>query len=115
MWRLRRRSSEQPETPPVHPPEGQPQGAPTVAAKERLPAPNRARERGRLWAVKGLSMEKWLCWASMGVSGLLLLLFLLDLFLSFPFGGLSKVVDVLGILCCGMVLYLAWDAFKDLR
>ena len=37
-------------------------------------------ETGRMVAVKGLSMEKWLCWGSIGVAGLLLLLFLLDLF-----------------------------------
>ena len=66
-------------------------------------------------AVKGLFMEKWLCWGSMGVAGLLLLLFLLDLVLSFPFGGISKPVDVLIILSCGVVLYLAYDAFRDLR
>jgi hypothetical protein len=66
-------------------------------------------------AVKGLFMEKWFCWGSMGVAGLLLLLFLLDLFLSFPFGGISKTVDVLIILSCGVVLYLAYDAFRDLR
>ena len=70
---------------------------------------------GHMQAVKGLFMEKWLCWGSMGVAGLLLLLFLLDLFLSFPFGGLSKAVDVLVILSCGVVLYLAYDAFRDLR
>jgi hypothetical protein len=66
-------------------------------------------------AVKGLFMEKWFCWGSMGVAGLLLLLFLLDLFLGFPFGGISKTVDVLIILSCGVVLYLAYDAFRDLR
>ena len=66
-------------------------------------------------AVKGLFMEKWFCWGSMGVAGLLLLLFLLDLFLGFPFGGISKGVDVLIILSCGVVLYLAYDAFRDLR
>ena len=66
-------------------------------------------------SVKGLSMEKWLCWVSMGVSGFLLLLFLLDLVLKFPFGGLSLVADILGILSCGAVLYLGWDAFKDVR
>ena len=60
-------------------------------------------------------MDKWLCWGSMGVSGLLLLLFLLDLFLSMPFGGISKVVDVFGILASGIVLFLAIDAFRDLR
>jgi hypothetical protein len=70
---------------------------------------------GIMQAVKGLFMEKWLCWGSMGVAGLLLLLFLLDLFLSFPFGGISGTVDVLIVLCCGVVLYLAYDAFRDLR
>jgi hypothetical protein len=66
-------------------------------------------------AVKGLFMEKWLCWVSMGVSGLLLLLFLLDLFLSVPFGGISTAVDILIVVACGVVLYLAYDAFRDLR
>ena len=60
-------------------------------------------------------MDKWLCWGSMGVSGLLLLLFLLDLILSMPFGGISKVVDVFGIIASGIVLFLAIDAFRDLR
>ena len=30
-------------------------------------------------ALKGLFMEKWMCWGSMGVAGLLLVLFLLDM------------------------------------
>lgn len=68
-----------------------------------------------MWAVKGLAMEKWLCWASMGIAGLLLLLFLLDLLTGIPFGGISAFVDILAILSCGVVLYLGWDAFKDLR
>ena len=66
-------------------------------------------------AVKGLFMEKWLCWVSMGLAGLCLLLFLLDLFMNVPFGGMSGTVDVLVIMCCGVVLYLAYDAFRDLR
>lgn len=70
---------------------------------------------GIMQAVKGLFMEKWLCWGSMGVAGLLLLLFLLDLFLSFPFGGISSTVDILIVVSCGVVLYLAYDAFRDLR
>jgi hypothetical protein len=60
-------------------------------------------------------MDKWLCWGSLGVSGLLLLLFLLDLFLSIPFGGISAVVDIVGILASGIVLFLAIDAMRDLR
>ena len=51
-------------------------------------------------AVKGLSMEKWLCWGSIGVAGLLLLLFLLDLFTGFPFYGISPAVDIMGAVCC---------------
>ena len=52
-------------------------------------------------AVKGIFMEKWLCFGSMGVAGLLLLLFLLDTILGIPFGGSSVVVDIFGILVCG--------------
>src|SRR4051812_29191642 len=74
------------------------------------------RDRGSLMiAVKGLFMEKWLCIGSMGVAGLLILLFVLDVAMSFPFGGTSVVVDIFGILASGIVLYLGWDAFKDLR
>jgi hypothetical protein len=58
-------------------------------------------------------MDKWLCWGSMGVAGLLLLLFLLDLFSGIPFGGF-RVVDVFGILASGVVGYLAWDASREL-
>jgi hypothetical protein len=68
-----------------------------------------------MWSVKGLSMEKWLCWSAMGISGFLLLLFLLDIIIQFPFGRLSIVVDIFGLLACGAVLYLGWDASRDLR
>ncbi len=66
-------------------------------------------------AVKGPSMEKWLCRGSMGVAGLLFLLFLLDIAIGFPFQKVNVAVDVFGILASGLVFYLAWDAFKDLR
>ena len=65
-------------------------------------------------AVKGLFMEKWLCWSSMGVAGVLLLLFALDLAVKIPFGGISLAVDICSILACALVLYLAWDASRDL-
>jgi hypothetical protein len=60
-------------------------------------------------------MEKWLCWGSLGVSGLLLILFVLDLILSIPFGGIDWMVDVIGIVSCALVGYLAWESFKELR
>lgn len=69
-------------------------------------------------AVKGESMEKWLCWGSMGVAGFLLLLFLLDIVLPEslkPFGGLSLFVDICSVLASGLVIYLAYDALRDLR
>ena len=60
-------------------------------------------------------MEKWFCWGSLGVAGVLLLLFVLDLIIGIPFNRLDWFVNVIGILGCGLVGYLAWDAFKDLR
>jgi len=60
-------------------------------------------------------MEKWLCWGSMGVAGFLLLLFLLDLLFSVPFYGVSKAVDFFGLVACGLVLYLAYDASRDFK
>ena len=66
-------------------------------------------------SVKGLSMEKWLCWATMGISGLLLVLFVMDLVMRVPFGGLNRIVDILAAVSCGLVFYLGWDAFQDLR
>jgi hypothetical protein len=68
--------------------------------------------------LKGLSMEKWLCWGSLGVAGVLLLLFLMDLILGFPFGFADAdkfIVNILGILACAAVGYLAWESFKELR
>jgi hypothetical protein len=62
-----------------------------------------------------MSMEKWLCWSAMGVGGLFLLLFLLDLILKIPFGGLNAIVDILGVLSSGVVLYLGWDAYQDIK
>ena len=73
-------------------------------------------------AVKGLAMEKGLCWGSLVVAGLMLLLFLLDVFLGFPFGGGGsqplegmKVVDIFGILAGGVLVYLSFNALRDLR
>jgi hypothetical protein len=66
-------------------------------------------------AAKGLSMEKWFCWGSMGVAGLLLLLFILDAAINIPFGGINLAVDIIGVLCCAILVYLGWNAYSDLR
>jgi hypothetical protein len=59
-------------------------------------------------------MEKWFCLGSMGVAGMLSLLFLVDMILGMPFGGVSLIVDILGLLAGGLVGYLAFDAHRDL-
>jgi len=64
---------------------------------------------------KGWAMEKWLCWASLGVAGIFLLVFLLDLVTHFLFQGIGLVVDILCIVCCALLAYLAWDALRDVK
>jgi hypothetical protein len=65
-------------------------------------------------ALMRLFMEKWLCLGSMGVAGFLALLFLLDLVGFGPFGQ-AVILDIIGLLACGLVGFLAWDAYKDVK
>ena len=63
-------------------------------------------------------MEKWLCWGSIGVSGILLILFLLDMAIGIPFGlaGTDRyIVNTFGLLACGLVAYLGWESYQELR
>jgi hypothetical protein len=71
---------------------------------------------GLLSVGKGAAMEKKLCIASMVVAGLLLLAFLLDLILGIPFGGAPTftVIDIVGMIAGGLLLYLSWNALRDL-
>jgi hypothetical protein len=66
-------------------------------------------------AVRGAAMEKKLCIASLSVAGVLLLLFVLDLFIGFPFGGppAFTLIDIVGALAGGLLLYLSWNALRD--
>lgn len=61
-------------------------------------------------------MEKGLCYGALGVSALMLLLFLIDLVAGKPFGGSPfAVVDVFGVIASGICGYLAWNASRDLK
>ena len=61
-------------------------------------------------------MEKILCFGALGVAILMALIFLLDLVAKFPFGGGAfTLVDILGLLASGIVIYLALNAKKDLK
>ena len=61
-------------------------------------------------------MEKNMCYAALGVAGVMALLFLLDLILGFPFGGSPfATVDIIGLITSGIVGYLGFNALRDLR
>ena len=67
-------------------------------------------------AARGLMMAKGLCWGSLVLGGLFLLLFLFDLILPFkPFGGLSMAVDIFGLLASAILCYMAWNTLRDFR
>lgn len=64
-------------------------------------------------------MEKWMCYGALGISGLMLLIFLADLFTGSVFGGPDGnpfvAVDVFGVLASGVVAYLGYNALKDTK
>lgn len=65
---------------------------------------------------KGWEMEKYMCYAALGVGGLFMLLFLLDLIIGIPFGGGPFVVgDIFGIIVSAIVAYLGFNALKEAK
>jgi hypothetical protein len=69
-------------------------------------------------------MDKALCYGSLAVAILMMILFLLDLIIGVPFapkvidakgGNPFTFVDVLGFLASAIVAYLAFNASKDLK
>jgi hypothetical protein len=62
------------------------------------------------------SMQKWMCLGAIGVAGLALLLCALDLFTGIPFGGGPYMLaDIGGILTAGILMYLAFNAYQDVK
>jgi threonine/homoserine/homoserine lactone efflux protein len=62
-------------------------------------------------------MDKKLCIASMVVAGVMLLIFLLDLIVGLPFGGSGPFVyiDIFGMICAGVLLYMGFHAWREVR
>ncbi len=60
-------------------------------------------------------MEKGMSWGCASVGGIMLLFFILDIAVGVPFVGLSKVVDIFGILASGILLYLSIETLRELR
>ena len=60
-------------------------------------------------------MPKVLTAMGLATSGLALLVFLLDLTLKIPFGGFSKLMDIMIVMAAGILGYLSWSAFRELK
>jgi hypothetical protein len=65
-------------------------------------------------------MEKWMCFAALGVAAVMLIVFLLDLLMGIPFGGSSgsnpfQIFDIFGILASLLVGYLGFNALRDVK
>jgi hypothetical protein len=60
-------------------------------------------------------MAKAMTIAGMAIAGLIGLVFTLDLALGIPFGRASKLTDVVFMISAGIVGFLAWSAFRDIR
>ena len=61
-------------------------------------------------------MQKWMCLGAMAVAGLALLLCILDIFAEIPFGGGSFILaDIGGIVTSAVLIYLAWNAYQDVK
>ncbi len=61
-------------------------------------------------------MNKGLCFGALGIGGLMMLLFLLDLIAGFPFGGGKFVTgDIFGLLASAVVVYLGYNALRDIK
>ncbi|MBO0698979.1 MAG: hypothetical protein J2P46_11340 [Zavarzinella sp.] len=61
-------------------------------------------------------MRKWMCLGAIGVAGLALLLCVLDLITGIPFGGGPYMLaDIGGILAAGVLIYLAFNAYQDVK
>jgi hypothetical protein len=65
---------------------------------------------------KGRAMDKALCFGALGIGALMMLVFLLDIIAGVPFGGGNFVTaDVFGLLASAIVIYLGWNASRDLK
>jgi hypothetical protein len=89
-------------------------GTETLTADVR---PTRIEETYSPPTSRGWAMDKKLVVGSLAVAGLMLLLFILDLVVGFPFGGSGPFtfIDIVGIIASGILLYMAFHAYRELR
>jgi len=58
-------------------------------------------------------MPKVLCLAGMVIAILILVLFLLDLALKFPFNRISLMMDVVFVVCALGLGYISWSTLRE--
>jgi hypothetical protein len=58
-------------------------------------------------------MAKALTFAGMGVAGLLVLMFGLDLAIGVPFGQASLMMDVALLICAAALGYMSWSTYRE--
>jgi hypothetical protein len=74
---------------------------------KRQPEPTRA---------GGSSMDKLLCWGTLGVTAVVVLLFLMDLLIgSWPLYRASMALDIFVILAGGVIIYVCVDTLMELK
>lgn len=62
------------------------------------------------------TMQKWMCLGAIIVAGLALLLCVLDIITGVPFGGGPYMLaDIGGILTGAVLIYLAFNAYQDVK
>jgi hypothetical protein len=59
-------------------------------------------------------MPKALCMTGMVIAILILVLFLLDLAVAFPFRRVSPMMDILFVLCAVGLGFISWSTLKEL-
>lgn len=59
-------------------------------------------------------MPKVLCMTGMVIAILILVLFLLDLAVAFPFKRVSMLMDVVFVLCAAGLGYISWSTLREL-
>lgn len=60
-------------------------------------------------------MTKKMIFGAMGAAGLVALLAVLDLSLSFPYGGYSLAMDIMFLVAAAIVLFMGWDTYRENR
>jgi hypothetical protein len=58
-------------------------------------------------------MPKGLAISGMAIAGLLVLMFGLDLAIGVPFGRASFAMDVMMLVCGGVLGYMSWNTFRE--